>query len=410
MSSDKEILRKLSAQVKEVSEKPVMTDRERKWTAINDLKTEGPMILVSPEGSWREINALLPLECEDEIAREFELALRQKIYHHEHICDDWVIDATFDIPIKISDSGYGLELKRETSDMATGAFKYIPPITDLDRDMDKLRFREITIEKDISDARFELAQASFGDILNVSRNAAGYFWTTGMTGAAISLIGLEELMLYMFDNPDGLKRFMQFMSNDMSNYMDQLESLDILGYNNGNNLIGSGNWGLTSDLPSKQKPVDGPINFSHLWGFCESQETVGVSPEMFAEFIFPYQKPLIDRFGLTYYGCCEPVEDRFNYIKQCDNLRCISVSPWSDVEKCAELYGRDYVLCHKPNPGLICVNFAEEACRKEIRNVLDKAKDLNVMFILKDTHTISHQPERFKRWVAIAREEIEKSC
>jgi hypothetical protein len=63
-------------------------------------------------------------------------------------------------------------------------------------------------------------------------------------------------------------------------------------------------------------------------------------------------------------------------------------------------------MCHKPNPGLVCVDFVEEACRKEIRHVLDTARDLNVMFILKDTHTISNQPERFKRWVEIVREEI----
>jgi len=30
--------------------------------------------------------------------------------------------------------------------------------------------------------------------------------------------------------------------------------------------------------------------------------------------------------------------------------------------------------------------------------------------ILKDSHTCEHQPERFDRWLAIAREEIERSC
>ncbi len=407
-NKDKEILRQLAAQVKEISEQPVMAERRRQWTALNDLHSEKPLVLVSPEGSWREINTRLPLECENQTERGFEQSLRQKIYQYEHICDDWLIDADFDVPAVINNSGFGVELKRHNSDMETGAFKYIPPITDLDRDMDKLRFREISIEKAVSDARFELALEAFGDILNVTRNATGYFWTVGLTGVGISLIGLEEMMLYMFDNPDGLKRFMQFLSDEMSYFMDQLETLEILGYNNGCNSVGSGNMGLTSELPSERNPVDGPVKYSNLWGFGESQETVGVSPEMFGEFIFPYQKPLLDRFGLTYYGCCEPVEDRFTYIKQCENLRCISVSPWSNVEKCAELYGKDYVMCHKPNPGLVCVDFVEEACRKEIRHVLDATKGLNVMFILKDTHTISNQPARFKRWVEIVREEIAK--
>jgi hypothetical protein len=403
---DRNVLRRLAARVREIAELPIMAERQRQWCALNDLNSEKAMVLVSPEGAWREIDTLLTLECENGIARGFERNLRRKIYQHEHICDDWVVDADFDIPLQLSDSGYGVERKREVPNAENGAFKHIPPIKDIDRDLGKLRFRKITVHQESSDARFELAQEAFGDLLNLSHNGAGYFWTTGLTGTGISLIGLEELMLYMFDNPDGLKRFMQFMSDEMANYMDQLERLGVLGYNNGNHLVGSGNWGLTSDLPSKRNPVDGPIDFSHRWGFCESQETVGISPDMFGEFIFPYQKPLIDRFGLSYYGCCEPVEDRFDYIKQCRNLRCVSVSPWSNVEKCAEVYGRNYVLCHKPNPSLICVEFIEDACRREIRDVLDKAAGLNLMFILKDTHTISNQPERFKRWVEIVREEI----
>jgi len=408
MATNREILRQLASRVKEISELPVMTERKGQWTALNDLKSEKTMVLVSPEGSWREINKLLPLSCTDEISRSFELQLRQKIYHYEHICDDTVIDSDFDVPFMISDTGYGVELKHKESGVEGGAFKHIAPITDLDRDIEKLHFREITVEKDISDTRLESAMKSFGDILKVSQNTVKHFWTTGLTVNVIELIGLEDLMLYMFDNPEGLKKLMQFMSDDMSHYMDQLESLNILGYNNGNNLIGSGNWGLTSMLPSKQNPVEGKINFSHLWGFGESQETIGISPEMFGEFIYPYQKPLLERFGMTYYGCCEPIEGRYKYLKQLENLRCISVSPWSNVEKCAELYGQDYVLCRKPNPGLICVDFAEEACRQEIRDTLDKAGKLNLMFILKDTHTISNKPERFKRWVEIAREEIEK--
>lgn len=406
MNRDLEILRKLASQVKELSELPEMEERKRQWTALNDLNSEKPMILVSPEGAWKEICKHISLSCVDDICRSFELELRKKIYQYEHIGDDWVIDADFDVPFVISHNGFGVDLKQRESGMEGGAYKHIPPVRDLDRDMEKLRFRHITLERDISQKRFEIAEKAFGHILNVSQNSRSFFWSTGLTWSLIELIGLEALMLNMYDNPEGLKKLMQFMSHEMGHLLDQLDDLGILGYNNGNHLIGSGNWGLTGDLPSKRKPVEGKIGFSHLWGFCESQETVGVSPEMFGEFIFPYQKPLMERFGLLYYECCEPVEERFEYLKTLKNLRCISVSPWSDVEKCAELYGRNYVLCRKPNPGLICVDFDEEACRQEIRDTLDKAGHLNLMFILKDTHTISNKPERFKRWVEIAREEI----
>jgi len=38
-----------------------------------------------------------------------------------------------------------------------------------------------------------------------------------------------------------------------------------------------------------------------IWGFAEIQETVGVSPEMSKEFIFPYQKEILKLFGLNCY-------------------------------------------------------------------------------------------------------------
>ena len=53
----------------------------------------------------------------------------------------------------------------------------------------------------------------FGDILPV-RIRGGFWWTLGMTWTAIELIGLENLMLSMFDNPAGLHRLMAFLRDD----------------------------------------------------------------------------------------------------------------------------------------------------------------------------------------------------
>ncbi|HBC88545.1 MAG TPA: hypothetical protein DCZ94_16480 [Lentisphaeria bacterium] len=405
---DKNILRKIAAKIKDFSALAVMKEREKQWTSLNGLGSPKPLVLVSPEGAWIEIHKTIPLECEGEEARNVERGLRSKIYQHEQIADDTVMDSRFRIGWHLSNDGFGVEIKHNTPDADRGAFKHVPPIIDIDEGLKKLKFRKISVNRESTMKHLENCKDAFGDVLDVGIGGQ-YFWTTGLTQTAIDLIGLENLMLYMFDNPDGLKRLMKFLSDEMANYMDQLEQMDLLAYNNGNNGIGSGNWGLTSQLPSEKKPAVKPIRFKHLWGFCESQETVGVSPEMFAEFIWPYQKPLMERFGLTYYGCCEPVEDRFEYIKTVKNLRCISVSPWSKPEKCAAAYGRNYVMCSKPNPGLVCVNFDETAIRKEIRHILDSTKGLNLMFILKDTHTISNQPERFRRWVEIVRSEIEKA-
>lgn len=405
-TKDAEILRRLAARVREIAELPVMAQRQREWTALNDLHGGRPPVLVSPEGAWKEIDLILESSCSDATAKHFENRLRRLIYQHEKIGDDFVVDTTFDIPWKLTNSGFGVELKKDHSGVDGGAFKHVPPLTDLSRDLSRLRQRQIVVHRQETEELTEQAQRIFGDLLTV-RNRGSYSWSVGLTSTAIELIGLEQLMLNMYDDPDGLKALMSFLSDDMKNYFHQLETMNLLTYNNGNNLIGSGNWGLTSALPSSRAPKVEPARIRDLWGFGESQETVGISPEMFGEFIWPYQQPLMEKFGLTYYGCCEPVEERFQYFGTLKNLRCVSVSPWSKPEKCAALYGRNYVLCHKPNPTPVCVNFDEHAIRRDIRHVLETLGDLNLMIILKDTHTVSNEPDRFRRWVEIVRSEID---
>ena len=72
---------------------------------------------------------------------------------------------------------------------------------------------------------------------------------------------------------------------------------------------------------------------------------------MYAEFVLPYMKRLTDRFGLVYYGCCEPVHDRLELIMEAmPNLRSVSVTPWADLSKVAEMLGDRYVYSRKPDP------------------------------------------------------------
>ena len=87
-----------------------------------------------------------------------------------------------------------------------------------------------------------------------------------------------------------------------------------------------------------------------MWGFCESQETVGVSPEMVGEFVVPYQKPIMERFGLSCYGCCEPLDPRWYLLKDIKGLTRVSVSPWADVNRMAEYLGKEFVYSRKPSP------------------------------------------------------------
>ncbi len=129
---------------------------------------------------------------------------------------------------------------------------------------------------------------------------------------------------------------------------------------------------------------------------------------MFAEFIFPYQLPILERFGLNCYGCCEPLDKRWNVVAQIPNLRRVSMSPWADWAKMAEVLGGRYIFSLKPSPTDLAMDaFDEERIRTELREALQITRECRVEVIMKDNHTIRNDPSRVLRWVQIARDEAE---
>ncbi len=89
---DKSILRKLANQVAEIASLPIMAERKEMWKHHNRLERVRPMILIFPEGSWGELLPHSELKCEDGGARGMEWNLRSRIYYHEHLNDDTVIE------------------------------------------------------------------------------------------------------------------------------------------------------------------------------------------------------------------------------------------------------------------------------------------------------------------------------
>jgi hypothetical protein len=58
------------------------------------------------------------------------------------------------------------------------------------------------------------------------------------------------------------------------------------------------------------------------------------------------------RYGLNYYGCCEPLDRKIDILEKIPNLRKISMSPWVDLERATRNVGREYAVSWKPNPDI----------------------------------------------------------
>ena len=401
------ILRNLAGRIAEIANSPLMAQRRQAWKDLNGLRGGRPMIVVETSGANAELGEYRKTECEGEWARSAESALRDRLFHFDVVGDDIVIDATLNRSPPVTNSGFGVESVKHHGDAGDhkGSMSWDPPLKVLPDDLSKLRFREFAWDVPAVERELDLATAVFDGLLTPHARPF-VWWTQGLTITAIDLFGLEALMLAMFDNPEGLHALMAFLRDETQNMLDWHEKAGVLYPNNRDDYFGSGGCGYTDELPQSDHVPGTPWRIKDMWGLSESQETVGVSPEMFEEFVFPYQLPIIERFGLAYYGCCEPLDSRWHIVRRIRNLRAVSVSPWSDVEKMAEHLGHNYVYCRKPNPSYVSAGWNEDIIRQDLRRTLEVTKGLSVQLVLKDVHTVNGEPRRFGRWVEIAREEI----
>ncbi|MBN1863627.1 MAG: hypothetical protein JW808_01865, partial [Victivallales bacterium] len=390
--------------VAELSARPVEQEKRTLWIKHNDLMPVRPLVFCDPENGWQEIITPDQIECRHELARAWEHILRKEIFWGEQMGDDRVIEPWFNVGCVYTRSDWGIHETNIGGDHG-GARRWEAPVRDIS-DLDRLRFQSIELDGPATERLMGIAQDTLGDLLPVRiRNT--WYWTLGMTWELIKLRGLEQIMMDMYDNPELLHRLMAFLRDGTLHMLDVLEQEGLYTLNNEGDYVGSGGFGWTTQLPASD--FADQVRTKDLWCLLESQETVGISPQMFEEFVFRYQVPVMERFGRVCYGCCEPIHDRWHLLKNIPNLRRISVSPWCDRALMAENLGDRYVYSLKPHPVLLAgVRFEPEAVRADVRDALEKAKGCRLEIIMKDNHTIGNDPRRVVDWCNIVRQEIDR--
>ncbi len=402
--ADKKVLRELARSVAEIAAHP-QQDRKRKlWEKHNDLIQTPPLVFCDPELAWYEIIPAALLQCGGRLARIWEFRLRKEIYWAETIKDDRVTTPEFTVQYIFSETSRGIETNI-IGGTGDGAYRWDPPISDYNK-VDDLQFKQIVIDYKKTNSLLGLAQEIFSGILKV-RLEGSYWWSFGMTLDLIFLRGFERVLMDMYDNPAGLHKLMAFLRDENMAKLDFLEKNNLLSLNSLGDFVGTGGYGWTSELPAPG--YDGRhVRLLDMWGYSESQETVSVSTGFFKEFIFPYQTTILERFGLNIYGCCEPLDRRWEAISLIPRLRRVTVSPWSDPEIMAEMLNKNYVYCRKINPAYMATLLMdEEAARAELRSTFRATKKHGcpAEVMLRDVMTLSWNPENAINWTRIARQE-----
>jgi hypothetical protein len=92
-------------------------------------------------------------------------------------------------------------------------------------------------------------------------------------------------------------------------------------------------------------------------------------------------------------------------VRQIPHLRKVSMSPWVKKEKGAGEIGKDFVFSNKPNPAFIAFeSFNEDLVRNDLIETKEICKRFGcpMELIFKDISTVHFEPERLKKWEAVA--------
>lgn len=295
--------------------------------------------------------------------------------------------------------------ERNFSEEPAGSWKTDYPIRKLD-DIEQLCIPWHEIDEERTARDVQGLQDAVGDVItiNVDRGPAYRMWTGDISTDLGYLRGIEHFMVDMVDNPDWLHQLVKFLADGVLKAHDQAEA--------------AGDWGLCAhqnqsmayaeELQDPAPNVNG-VKRTQLWGYMAAQEFTGVSPAMHEEFLLRYQLPILDKFGLVAYGCCEDLTYKIDMLRQIPNLRRIAVSPFADAAKCAEQIGRDYVFSYRPSPAdMVSYDFDPDRVRSILGRDLEACKNCLVDITLKDVETVQRDPNRVRQWVIITREVIDE--
>lgn len=402
---DRDVLRRLGGKISEISQDRINEVNARNWTLLNDKKSVKPMVWIN-EVPWHEMNVddELTLQCEHPWARNLEDELRKTIYQWNHFRGDMVVNPFISCPLAIHSTDFGIieDVNIVRTDAQNDIYsRHFKIQIKEPEDIDKIKLPVITHYEKATEYSYQAMQDVFEGIIPVKKVGQTHIWYTPWD-FLVRWWGVQEAIMDLIMRPDMVHDIYERMVQAWMVELDQFEQQNLLSLDCNNTRIGSGGYGYTTELPGKDFDPN-HVLAKNMWGCANAQIFSTVSPEMHWEFAVEHDLKWLERFGLTYYGCCEPLDLKVDILRRIKNLRKISVSPWNNSQKIINAIGSDYVMSRKPNPAIVAADTFDAAqAEKEIREFMDLTdSSMHVELIFKDISTVRHDPRRLWEWEKI---------
>ena len=368
-----------------------------------------PMVCID-QLPYNELNANgdFSYQVSDPYWRTVEHALRNTIYTWRNFAVDMVVEPYITIPKVVHNSGYGIE--KDTTTLAldvhtTAASVHYDNVLKDYEDIEKIKDMEITQNESETALRFAEAKDIFKDIAPIVLGHGVGFSLSGWDRLN-EYMGMENLLIDMYDRPEFLHACINRVTESTIAGIVSANKLQV--HDDIVNLCHC-SYIYTDELLPDFGAGKGPTS-QNSWAYGLAQLFTSVSPEFFNEFEMPYITRMAEHFGMIYYGCCDRMDDRLEFVKKIPNVKKVSCSPWSDRNNFAANIGPNLIMSNKPSPAFIaCESVNWDVVRDDLKATLDvaKANGVNLEFILKDISTVHKQPERITKWAEIAMNLVE---
>lgn len=408
--TDQEILRELASAYMEAANEPVNAERRERAYATNGLQAVRPLVWIH-ELPWHELNIddALTLRCEGALAREIEQFLRRSLLQWRYFQADMILEPYYPVSMCIHSTGIGFQVIEEVlvgddkNNIISHSYK--DQLDSLEK-LEILHNPVVTRDYDEEKKRVSDAQALLGDAMPVNLCPQNMYYYAPWDRVC-RMRGMTPLLMDLAAEPELMHATIQKFSSVLNADIDALNAVNAFG-------VSASSLHCTPPYSRELEAVEakeGPSVHS-AWFRALAQPFGEVSPAMHDEYDIQYLLPIARKFGLCYYGCCEPLSDRIDILRQIPNLRKVGVTPWSSVEVSAEKLGKDFVFSRKSNPAMVATTLDEDAVRKDIAHVMAAClrNSCPCEFVLKDISTVGYKPQNIIRWAQVVEETIDRYC